>query len=124
MAGDEESKERGFTIVDRRGEETEREAPASDSAAKAQETPGPLPPVDFSSFVLSLATSALYHMGLVADPQTGQHPEPDLPLARQTVDTLALLEEKTRGNLTDDEQKLLESVLAELRLRYVESDRE
>lgn len=124
MAGDEESKERGFTIVDRRGEETEREAPASDSPAKAQETPGPLPPVDFSSFVLSLATSALYHMGLVADPQTGQHPEPDLPLARQTVDTLALLEEKTRGNLTDDEQKLLESVLAELRLRYVESDRE
>lgn len=123
MAADEESKERGFTIVDRRGEETEREAPAPESAAKAEAQSGPVPPVDFSSFVLSLATSALYHMGLVADPKTGQHPEPDLPLARQTVDTLALLEEKTRGNLTEDEQQLLESVLAELRLRYVESDR-
>lgn len=119
MEANDGSKERGFTIVDRRGEEPDEETPSPEPAAKG----GVLPPVDFSSFVLSLATSALYHLGLVPDPETGKHPERDLPLARQTIDTLALLEEKTRGNLSEDELKLLSSVLAELRLRYVDAGR-
>ena len=79
-----------------------------------------LPGIDFSTFILSLSTSALYHLGVVEDPQTGAKAEPDLTLASQTIDTLAILEEKTRGNLEPEEQHLLESLLYELRMRFVE----
>ncbi len=81
---------------------------------------GELPRIDFSTFVLSLSTSALYHLGLVEDPQTGRKGEADLALASQTLDTLAVLEAKTRGNLDDEERRLLESLLYELRMRFVE----
>ncbi len=81
---------------------------------------GDLPKIDFSTFILSLSTSALYHLGLVEDPQTGERPEADLPMASQTIDTLQVLEEKTRGNLDEEEQKLLQSLLYELRMRFVE----
>ncbi len=125
-----ENEERGFTIVDRRGAESgepaEAAAPAEEAAPakrppEGQAAPGALPEVDLPSFLLSLATSALYHLGLVADPQTGERAERNLPLARQTIDTLALLETKTRGNLTDEESELLTNLLTELRMRYVES---
>ena len=86
----------------------------------AGDATGELPRIDFSTFVLSLSTSALYHLGLVEDPQTGRKGEPDLPLASQTIDTLAVLEEKTRGNLDGEERQLLESLLYELRMRFVE----
>ena len=75
--------------------------------------------MDFSTFIVSLATSALYHMGLIEDPDTGKPAEPDLPLAGQTIDTLAILEDKTRGNLEPDETRLLESLLYDLRMHYV-----
>ena len=91
-----------------------REEPARDPGEA-------LPPVDFAGFVLSLATSALYHMGFVGDPERDQPaPAPDLPLARQTIDTLEMLQLKTRGNLDSEEGRLLEGVLYELHLRYVE----
>ena len=71
--------------------------------------------------MLSLATSALYHMGFVGDPERDQPATaPDLPLARQTIDTLEMLQHKTRGNLDSEEGRLLEGVLYELHLRYVE----
>jgi len=81
---------------------------------------GSLPRIDFSTFVLSLSTSALYHLGLVEDPHTGERGEPDLALASQTIDTLAVLQEKTRGNLDAEEDRLLDSLLYELRMRFVE----
>lgn len=118
MSGD-DSNQRGFTIVDRRSEEDAME-PAAAEAAVGEAPAGPAPPVDFTAFLLSLATSALYHLGLVADPESGKPGELNLPVARQTIDTLELLEEKTRGNLTDEEQTLLGNLLAELRMRYVE----
>ncbi len=96
--------ERGFTLEDPSGE--------------ARQDPG-LPKIDFSTFVLSLATSALYHMGLASDPETGSPPKPNLTLARQTIDTLAMLEEKTQGNLDAEESKLLGGVLYELRMGFV-----
>lgn len=114
-AGGRSSAERGFTIVDRRGEAREAEA-------KSAEPEGPLPTVDFATFVLSLGSSALFHMGLVPDPQSGRPvAEPDLVLARQTIDTLEMLAAKTRGNLDEQEGHLLESLLYELRMRYVEA---
>ncbi|HEY8154840.1 MAG TPA: DUF1844 domain-containing protein [Myxococcota bacterium] len=119
--------ERGFTVVDRRAgsAQTEPEAAPAASPPPREEPMGdpsePLPPVDFAGFVLSLATSALYHMGYVGDPERDQPaPEPDLPLARQTIDTLEMLQRKTTGNLDDEEGRLLEGVLYELHLRYVE----
>ena len=71
--------------------------------------------------MLSLGTSALYHLGVVGDPETGaKAPAPNLPLARQTIDTLEMLQEKTRGNLDAEEAQLLEGLLYELRMRFVE----
>jgi hypothetical protein len=80
-----------------------------------------LPRIDFSTFVVSLSTSALYSLGLAANPETGQVEAPNLELARQAIDTLELLQEKTRGNLDAEEYKLLESLLYDLHLRFVES---
>lgn len=80
-----------------------------------------LPAIDFSTFILSLSTSALYHLGLMADPETGKPGPKNLALARQTVDTLEILQQKTRGNLEPEEARLLENLLFELRLRCVES---
>ena len=80
----------------------------------------PLPGIDFSTLVLSLATSAMVHMGLVPESDGGST-EKNLPLAHQTIDTLEMLQDKTRGNLSDDEAKLLQSVLYELRMSYVKA---
>jgi len=82
-----------------------------------------LPQIDFSTFVLSLSTSALYQMGLVPDPQTGEPASANRELARQTIDTLEMLRDKTRGNLDEAEQKLLEGLLYELHMRFIESER-
>ena len=75
--------------------------------------------IDFSTFVLSLSTTGFYQMGLVPSPESGERIEPDRAIAKQTIDTLEMLQQKTRGNLDDEEAKLLESLLYELRLRYV-----
>lgn len=77
-----------------------------------------LPEVDFITFVYSLASAALVHLGEMADPESGQTVA-SLPLAKHTIDTLAMLEEKTKGNLTDDEAKQLGDLLAHLRMLYV-----
>jgi hypothetical protein len=81
-----------------------------------------LPEIDFGTFVMSLATSALVHLGELAPPG-----EPaaraNLPLAKQTVDILGMLEQKTRGNLTGDEEKVLRYLLYDLRLKYVEANK-
>jgi hypothetical protein len=77
--------------------------------------------LSFTSFVLSLASTAAIHFGDLADPQTGQPSEPNLEGARQMIDILALLEEKTRGNLSAEERQVLEQVLYELRMRFVEA---
>jgi Domain of unknown function (DUF1844) len=82
----------------------------------SQEQPG----VSFATFVLSLATTAAVHFGDLADPSTGQRAEPDLAAAHQMIDLIALLQDKTKGNLTTDEAKLIEDLLYELRMRYVQ----
>jgi hypothetical protein len=74
--------------------------------------------VSFSSFVISLAQSAMMHLGEVPDPATGQ-PAVDLPLARNTIDLIGLLKQKTEGNLDAEEQRLVETVLYELRTRWL-----
>ena len=79
--------------------------------------------INFASFVLSLVHTAAVHFGDVADPSTGEHHPPNLQLAQQMIDILAMLEEKTRGNLSAEERQLIDQVLYELRLRFVEVSR-
>jgi hypothetical protein len=80
-----------------------------------------LPRSDFSMFVLSLGHSAMMHLGLAPHPETGGNVDKNLPLAQQTIDTLEMLQEKTRGNLDEKEIQLLQSVLYELRMGYVKA---
>ena len=84
-----------------------------------------LPPLDFSGFVLSLASSAMVNLGQVRGPPEGAAPPPaaDLPAAKQIIEILAILEEKTRGNLDDGEDKLLRSLLYDLRVSYVDAEK-
>jgi len=131
--------ERGFVIKDRRAldkegtlrenreaEETREQAPREQEARKGDEpgkqeaTRPPLPEVNFNSLIFSLSSSALLHLGEIADPQSGQKNK-DLQLAKHTIDTIAMLKEKTKGNLNDEEQRFLDSVLTDLRWRYVKA---
>lgn len=79
-----------------------------------------LPPLDFSTFILSLSTSVLMNLGLVENPVTGKT-EKEPAVARQTIELITLLKEKTSGNLSDEEAKLMDNVLHELRLWYVKA---
>lgn len=104
----------------------EKEKAAKESAAKAdtgaqtpQAAPGQIPPADFTTLVSSIATQALFSMGAMPDPQTGQR-YTNLDIARHHIDSLTVLEDKTKGNLTDDENKMLASTLYELRQSYVQ----
>jgi hypothetical protein len=81
-----------------------------------------LPQVDFATFILSLSHSALMHLGEAPHPETG-NVERNLPLARQTIDLIAMLEEKTRGNLVGDEERLVGQILFDLRMRFVEQSK-
>jgi len=102
---------------------------ARDSHGEAARRPGlseetaepQLPEVDFSNFVLSLAATAMVQLGMVPDPETGDAVTPNLPIAQHTIDTLAMFREKTKGNLDAEEENLLDSMLYELRLRFVEA---
>lgn len=75
----------------------------------------------FTAFVLSLASSAAIHFGDLPDPISGEAVEPNLDGASQMIEILSLLEQKTRGNLTAEERQLLDQVLYELRMRFVEA---
>jgi hypothetical protein len=79
-----------------------------------------MPELTFTAFVLSLASTAAIHFGDLPDPQSGK-PEPNLAGAAQMIEILALLDQKTRGNLTAEERQVLEQVLYELRMRFVEA---
>ena len=99
--------------------ETEEEEKAEPEAAAEQAEQMPFPEINFSTFIFSLNTSTLLHLGEVPDPATGKQQE-DLVMAKQTLDLIAILEEKTRGNLTSDEENLVKHILYDLRLRYVQ----
>ena len=82
--------------------------------------PESLPEIDFGMFVMSLASSVLVHLGEIEHPDSRTR-EPNLPIAKQTVDILGMLREKTRGNLTQEEAQLLDNLLYDLRMKYVDA---
>jgi len=92
----------------------------ADLTADAPENELPLPPATFEFFVLSLKAQAEMAMGLLHFGDENDRPKPDFRVARHTIDLLALLEEKTKGNLSYDEQRLLGNSVTELRFRFVQ----
>jgi hypothetical protein len=127
---DPREKSEGFTVTDRRsfdasGErksETESAPLASPAPAPAEpaksEPARPLPPADFATLVLSLGSSVLMYLG---EAPGGSGPPKNLPMAKHAIDLLNVLEEKTKGNLSPEEEHILGSLLFDLRLRYVEA---
>lgn len=104
--------------VSREKREEAAEAFAS-TAREREQQEGPMPKVDMNTFILSLSSSVLVQLGEVCDPDSGQTCQ-NLDIARHTIDILGLLEQKTKGNLTPDEETLLKNVLFELRMKYVQ----
>ena len=106
--------------LDEQQESTPKETPVADSpSAKSDpQQPRQLPPADFNSHVRSLVNQALYCVGKIQDPD-GKNPPIDLDLAKHHIDVLQMLEEKTKDNLAEEEQKLLASSLHEVRMHYV-----
>ena len=88
--------------------------------AQEEEESLPLPPPTFEFFVLSLKAQAEMAMGLIHFGEEKDRPKPDLRITRHSIDLLAMIAEKTKGNLTYDEQRLIENSLTELRFRYVQ----
>lgn len=123
MAGD---KEEGFVIRDRRGSGAGSEQPAAPSAAAHEAHSAPTPgteagsgvPVTFASFVISLGSSSLMLMGEQLDPQQPAMPV-NLPQAKEIIDLLSVLDAKTKGNLSTEEQTVLRDMLYALRMKYV-----
>jgi hypothetical protein len=125
-----EGNEKGFVVKDKRfsaKEETEGEPQIKEvgKRGEARKEEGfnqniPLPEISFTNFIFSLSTSAIIQLGEIRDPLTEQQAK-NLPLAKQTIDLIGMLKEKTKGNLTPDEDKLIESALYDLRMRYVKA---
>ncbi len=113
----------GFTIKDARSSQKPEEAQekSTGESGSAKESPPPLE-LDFSTFILSLTSSAFYHLGDAADPHTGGKTV-NLPAVKQTIDMLIMLQKKTKGNLDMDEAKLLEQLIYELQMRYLEKNK-
>jgi hypothetical protein len=112
---------------DEQQKETPDETAADQSAAQESEETAtaeegepdtPLPEINFSTFIFSLNASALVHLGAIEDPASGQKVK-NLSLAKQTIDILNMLEEKTRGNLNKDEENIMRNILYDLRIAYV-----
>jgi hypothetical protein len=92
--------------------------PDKKAATEKQEPPLHFPAMNFSTFVASLNASALLHLGIIEDPSSGTRNK-SLPMAKQTIDILSMLQEKTTGNLSEEEENLLKNILYDLRMMYV-----
>lgn len=90
------------------------------NSSSAQDKKQSLPKIDFSSFILSLYSSGLVQLGKVEDPSTGEKTI-NLDLAKHTIDMIAMLEEKTKGNLNEEEENLIKALLSEIRMAFVEA---
>ena len=133
---DEKGEEKGFVIKDKRifsekeqelkkedkepeKEPVKEETKAQEAAsAEKQEAEAQLPEINFPTFIISLNASALVNLGAIEDPASGTKVK-NLSIAKQTIDILSMLEEKTRGNLTEEEEKILKNILYDLRIIYV-----
>ena len=141
---EEKEEKKDFVVKDRRifaeknlddEEKEEKEAPAAEEKTEAetkeadkkpdatdQEPPLQFPEINFATFVASLNASALLQLGVIEDPTTGTKNK-NLPMAKQTIDILSMMQQKTAGNLSEEEENLLKNILYDLRLMYVKEKR-
>jgi hypothetical protein len=124
--------EKGFTVKDKRfsaqreGEldsQTKKEEKTEEAQKQKEDISrkdAPLPEITFRDLIFSFSTSVLIQLGEIQDP-VAQKLDRNLPLAKQTIDLIGMLGEKTKGNLTPDEEKLIETVLYDLKMRYVKA---
>lgn len=129
---EEEIKGPGFVVKDKRhSKKSEDEIKEEETTAAAEETADKADsdepdlrdvPIDFSTFVLSLTSSAFYNLGDIADPHTGEK-KVDLTAVKQTIEILLILKEKTKGNLSEEETKLLEQLIYELQMKFVAAEK-
>ena len=126
MSEDDKAEGEGFVIKDKRSSQlSEEEAETHDTLESTESAETGVDhlhqqpfQLDFSTFIMSLTSSAFYHLGDIADPETGKT-ETNLPAVNQTIDMLTMLREKTQGNLNTEENKLLEQLIYELQMKYV-----
>ncbi len=117
----EESKEESK----KKAEEESKELPKKETVSAEKQKTEPkvhLPEINFPTFIFSLNASALLHLGVIDDPATGKKVK-NLPLGKQTIDILCMLEEKTKGNLSKEEENLLKNILYDLRMIYVKEQK-
>jgi hypothetical protein len=102
--------------------ESKKEGGCRCQEGKVPDTDGKcvMPEVTFSALIMSLSTSVLYHLGEIGDLKTGKK-EVNLDLAKHGIDTLALLQQKTKGNLTKDEEEILKSIVYDVKMRFVKA---
>jgi hypothetical protein len=121
----EEIQGQGFTIKDHRHSQKTDEGIENKSLSSANSTskqPESIQDfkIDFSTFILSLTSSAFYHLGEIPDPKTGAK-KIDLNAVKQTIDIISMLSNKTEGNLSDEEKKLIEQLTYELQVKYIDA---
>ena len=112
-----EKKEKETPSVDAK-KESETTETSDEPIAETQEPPLQFPEINFATFVASLNFSALSHLGAIEDPSSGTKNK-NLPMAKQTIDILSMLQEKTSGNLSQEEENMLRNILYDLRIMYV-----
>ncbi|MFQ5542643.1 MAG: DUF1844 domain-containing protein [Candidatus Binatia bacterium] len=141
MASDSDrQEEKGFKVEDRRRFSTESEEPRKDkedatppegqneqasverAVEEGSEDKEALPAINFSTFIISLSTQALMHLGEIPNPLSGKA-EKDISVVKQMIDIIGVLRDKTRGNLDQGEEKLMDHILFDLRMKYVEAVR-
>ena len=113
-----EDQEQPETQASKEPDDAEKEVPEETSPVDEEKDHPQLPEINFHTFIFSLNASALVQLGVMEDPATGKK-EKNLPLAKQTIDMLSMLEEKTAGNLTTEEAELMKHILYDLRMRFV-----
>jgi len=121
-----DGEQKGFKVTDKRGSSSEKEVLGSEKKSEERtcediaEDEAFTTVLNFSTFILSLTTSALVCLGELPDPITKEKTK-NLALAQQTISIIEILKEKTAGNITEDEENLLSTVLYDLRMKYVQS---
>jgi hypothetical protein len=117
MEDDKKEEKKSYTFTDKRGLNKETEPVHEMNTESPKES---IPKIDFPTLIMSFASASMISMGLVPDPVTGEI-QKSLLIAQQNIDVISLLREKTRGNVTPDEERLMEQILYELRMHYVEA---
>jgi len=117
---DEDWKQQAKQEKEKLKEQSQEEVESTDSKEKSGEG-APLPPPDFMTLVNSIVMQSFYHLGMINDPQSDKKPPVNLDMAKYNIDLLQVIEDKTKGNLNEQESQVLSMALHEIRMHYVQA---